>query len=83
MTKHKELKRRIQKTERLFTEAECALQYIFPLLTFDGFDMDCTPNISYCNGGEIILEFKGREINIIDAFQLMETKGYISIDNFI
>ena len=36
-----------------------------------------------CTGCEIILEYQGSELNIKNAIELMEERGYITKEDFI
>ena len=36
-----------------------------------------------CNGNELILEYNGGELNVYQIIDCMETKGFISKEDFI
>ena len=63
-------------------EASCAVQNIESHLTFARFNR-VTPQVSACNGDEIILEYYGREIPIETVIKIMEERGYITHDDFV
>ena len=78
---NKGLRNAVKKAEEKLNEASCAIQNIEPHLTFCGFG-EIKPQISACNGDEIILEYYGREMPIENAIARMESVGYISRDDF-
>ena len=75
------LRKTVKKAESKLNEASCAVQCIEKYLTFARFDI-VTPQVSACNGGEIILEYYGRELPIKTAIEIMEDSGYITPDDF-
>lgn len=77
----KGLRNAVKKTEEKLNEASCAVQSIEQYLTFCGFG-EIKPQISACNGDEIILYYYGEEMYIEDAIERMESVGYISRDDF-
>ena len=78
----KKLRNAVKKAELKLNEASCAVQSIETHLTFARFGGD-TPQVSACNGDEIILEYYGREMPIETAIERMEEYGYITPDDFI
>ena len=78
---NKGLRNAVKKAEEKLNEASCAVQSIETHLTFCGFG-EIKPQISACNGDEIILEYYGREMAIEEAITRMESVGYISRDDF-
>ena len=79
---NKKLRNAVKKAELKLNEASCAVQSIETHLTFALFGGD-TPQVSACNGDEIILEYYGREMPIETAIERMEEYGYITPDDFI
>lgn len=78
---NKKLRDAVKKAEKKLNEASCAVQSIEPHLTFARFN-GVTPQVSACNGDEIILEYYGREIPIETVIEIMEERGYITPDDF-
>ena len=78
---NKKLRYAVKKAETKLNEASCAVQNIERYLTFSRFDRD-EPQVSACNGDEIILEYYGREMPIEIAIERMEQYGYITPDDF-
>ena len=60
----------------------CLVQKVESLLQFQGFSFVETPNACLCAGGEFILEYRGKEIFIEEALELMETRGCIIPEDF-
>ena len=79
---NRKLRNAIKKAEYKQNEADLALQSIFKYLIFSGFRGD-EPNLSMASGNEIILEWKGSEMNVQEIIDRMETIGYIVPDDFI
>lgn len=78
---NKNLRKAVRLAEQKLNEASCAIQSIEPHLTFHRFGR-ITPQVSACNGDEIILEYYGREMPIQDVIARMEEVGYITPDDF-
>ena len=78
---NKKLRASVSKAFEKLNEADCAVQAIERHLTFARFK-DEEPKVSACNGGEIILEYRGREMPIEEAIERMEEYGYITPYNF-
>lgn len=74
----KELRKLIRKVERKYTEADMALQDVYRHLVFDGFE----PTISMCNGTELILVYDGAELDANGIIEAMESRGYITKEDF-
>ena len=79
---NKKLRYAIKKAEMKLNEASCAVQSIESHLIFARFN-GVTPQVSACNGDEIILEYYGREIPIETVIDIMEERGYITPDDFV
>ncbi len=79
---NKKLRNAVKLAEQKLNEASCAIQSIETHLTFARFDR-IEPQVSACNGDEIILEYYGREIPIEDVIARMEETGYITPDDFL
>ena len=78
---NKKLRNAVKKAEDKLNEANCAVQSIEPHLVFCGFDK-ILPQVSACNGDEIIIEYFGSEMSIKEAVERMEDYGYITPDCF-
>lgn len=79
---NKQLRNAVKKARCKLNEASGAVQCIEKYLTFHRFSGD-TPQVSACNGDELILEYYGRELPIEVAIERMEDYGYITPDDFI
>lgn len=67
----------------MFSSAESALQDIYKYIKFENFHEGDEPKLSSCNGScEIILEWKGAEIDSNEFVYIMKTKGYIDPYDF-
>ena len=75
------LRRSVKEALKKLDEADLAVKAIEKHLVFSGFRGD-EPCVSACNGGEIILEYKGFEMSIEEAIERMEEYGYISRSDF-
>lgn len=75
------LRKLVEKAEKIESELSFALQDIEKSLVFRDFQDD-TPNVTMCGGCEIIVEYHGSEIDIKEAMEIMEKVGYISKNNF-
>lgn len=78
---NKKLRNAVKEAEKKLNEASCAVQSIESHLVFCGFG-GTLPQVSACNGDEIILEYYGREMPIEEAIERMEDYGYITHDCF-
>lgn len=63
-------------------EANCALQQISKYIRFVGFEPENEPHLSMSSGYEIILEWKGYEVDKNHIISLMENVGYITPEDF-
>ncbi len=79
---YKTLNKKIEKAYTKLNEAECAVSEIFPMLKFDGFQEDSLPTISHAHGVEIFLVYKGFEVQIEQAVNLMKANGSIKPEDF-
>ena len=79
---NKKLRQTVKNAEVKLNEASCAIQSIETCLIFARFGNE-KPQVSACNGDEIILKYYGREIPIETAIDIMKTTGYITPDDFI
>lgn len=79
---YKTLNKKIEKAYAKLNEAECAVSEIFTMLRFDGFTEDSLPMISHSHGVEIFLVYKGFEIQIEQAVNLMKANGSIKPEDF-
>lgn len=76
------LRKLVNVAESKESELSFALQNIERHLVFCGFGRKI-PHVSMCTGCEIILEYQGSELNIKNAIELMEERGYITKEDFI
>lgn len=72
-----------QKVGHEYVQMNLTLQDIFRKLVFKGFDDVSEIEISMCSGGEIILVYYGGEMDEKSIIYAMESKGYITEDDFI
>lgn len=79
---NKKLRKAVKNAGLKLNEASCAVQNIERYLTFSRFNRT-KPQVTACNGDEIILEYYGREIAIERAIEIMEHYGYIAPDDFV
>lgn len=79
---NKKLRQAVKNAEMKLNEASCAIQNIERHLTFCRFG-EIEPQVTACNGDEIILEYYGREMPIETAIERMEYSGYITPNDFI
>lgn len=79
---NKMLRKIIKTAEEKYCEADIAVQEVWRHLVFKGFDYE--PTIDVCNGSnELILTHEGKELNANQIIDCMETKGFISEEDFI
>lgn len=78
---NKKLRNSVINALKKLNEADCAVQMIERYLTFARFD-GREPQVTACNGDEIILEYQGREMPIEEAIERMEEYGYITPSDF-
>lgn len=74
------LRNAVDKALQKSNELSGALQVIGKHLAFKGFGNE-EPDVSMCNGDEIILYHKGKSLDIETAIDYMESQGYIDIDD--
>lgn len=72
-----------RKAELEYAQMNTTLQDIFRNLVFKGFDDVSEIEISMCSGGEIILVYYEGEMDVNSIIYAMESKGYITEDDFI
>lgn len=60
-----------------------SLQEIERNLIFVGFKEDDLPQVTMCNGEEIIAVYRGSEIDVPTFIEIMEERGYIMKEDFI
>ena len=60
-----------------------SLQKVERHLVFRGFQEDDTPQVTICNGDEIIAVYNGSEISAPEFIKIMEEVGYITKEDFI
>ena len=60
-----------------------SLQEVERHLVFRGFQENDTPQVTICNGDEIIAVYNGSEIDAPTFIRIMEEVGYITKDDFI
>ena len=75
------LRKLVKRAEKIESELSGALQNIGKELVFRGVQDDM-PNVTLCDGCEIIVEYHGSEIDIKEAIEIMEKVGYISKNDF-
>ena len=79
---NKKLRKSIKTAEDKYSEADAAVQEVWKHIVFNGFVDE--PTIDVCNGSnELILTYKGKELNANQIIDCMETKGFISKEDFI
>lgn len=78
----KDLRRVVKRAEAKLNEASCAVQCIEKCLSFSHFNGE-TPQVVACSGNEIILEFRGHEMHIEKAIEIMEGCGNITPSDFV
>lgn len=77
------LKALVMQAETDANRLSFSLQKIERRLIFHGFQEDDLPQVTICNGDEIILVYRGSEINSPTFIEIMEERGYITKDDFI
>lgn len=82
MIMNKKLRNSVIKALKKLNDADCAIQQIEWHLTFARFD-GREPQVTACNGDEIILEYQGREMSIEKTIERMEEYGYITPSDFV
>lgn len=83
MAKCIEKRKAITRAQSALSRANLAVQAIFPLFEFRGFENEDLLGISYTSGDEICLTYGKKEIYIEDALRIMEVRCYLTPDDFI
>lgn len=73
----------IKRAEVAANRLSISLQEIERQLIFHGFQEDDLPQVTICNGDEIILVYRGSEIHAPTFIEIMEERGYITKNDFI
>ena len=73
----------IKQAESDANRLSASLQEVERHLVFRGFQEDDTPQVTICNGDEIIAVYNGSEIDAPTFIRIMEEVGYITKDDFI
>lgn len=77
------LRTAVKKAEEDANRLSFSLQEIERHLIFCGFGQEDEPQVTICNGDEIILVYRGSEIDAQTFIKIMEEVGYITEDDFI
>lgn len=77
------LRKVVKRAESEANKLSLYLQDIERHLVFIGFNEDELPQVTMCNGGEIIAVYKGSEIDAPTFIEIMEERGYITKEDFI
>lgn len=77
------LRKVVKRVESEANKLSLYLQDIERHLVFIGFNEDELPQVTMCNGGEIIAVYKGSEIDAPTFIEIMEERGYITKEDFI
>lgn len=77
------LRAAVKQAEVDANKLSASLQVVERHLVFRGFQEDGIPQVTICNGDEIILVYRGSEIDAPTFIEIMEEVGYITKDNFI
>nr|DAW03025.1 MAG TPA: hypothetical protein [Caudoviricetes sp.] len=77
------LRAAVKQAEVDANKLSASLQVVERHLVFRGFQEDDIPQVTICNGDEIILVYRGSEIDAPTFIEIMEEAGYITKDNFI
>lgn len=78
----KKLKKAVKLAEDKMNEANIAIQTLQKYFVFEGFLEGEEPVVSGTNSNDIILEYRGYEMDIREAVERMECYGYISKYDF-
>ena len=79
---NRSLRTAIKQAEADANRSSFSLQEVERLLVFRGFQED-TPQVTICGGDEIILVYRGSEIDPPTFIEIMEERGYITKEDFI
>lgn len=77
------LRKAVKQAEADANRLSFSLQEIERHLVFRGFQEDDIPQVTICNGDEIILVYSGSEIDPQAFIAIMEERGYITKGDFI
>lgn len=77
------LRTAVKRAEADANRLSISLQEVRRCLVFRGFQDDDAPQVTICNGDEIIAVYNGSEIDAPTFIEIMEEVGYITKDNFI
>ncbi|WP_311378430.1 hypothetical protein [Alloprevotella tannerae] len=77
------LRTAVKQAEAVANRLSISLQEVERHLVFRGFQEDDTPQVTICNGDEIIAVYNGSEIDAPTFIKIMEEVGYITKDDFI
>lgn len=77
------LRKVVKRAESETNKLSLYLQDIERHLVFIGFNEDELPQVTMCNGDEIIAVYKGSEIDAPTFIEIMEERGYITKEDFI
>lgn len=77
------LRTAVKRAEAVANRLSASLQEVERHLVFRGFQEDDIPQVTICNGDEIILVYSGSEIDAPTFIRIMEEVGYITKDDFI
>ena len=77
-----ELKEAVKLAEAKMNDADIAIQALQKYFVFEGFWEGEEPVVSGTNSNEIILEYRGHEMDIREAVERMDCYGYISKYDF-
>lgn len=77
------LRKVVKRAESEANKLSLYLQDIERHLVFIGFNEDELPQVTMCNGDEIIAVYKGSEIDAPTFIEIMEERGYITKEDFI
>ena len=77
------LKAVVMQAETDANKLSISLQEVERHLVFRGFQEDDTRQVTICGGDEIILVYRGSEIDPPTFIKIMEERGYITKEDFI
>lgn len=77
------LRKAIKQAETDANKLSFSVQKVEKCLSFRGFQEGDMQQVTICNGEEIIIVYRGSEIDAPTFVKIMEDVGYITKDNFI
>ena len=77
------LRTAVKRAEAVANRLSASLQEVERHLVFRGFQEDDIPQVTICNGDEIIAVYNGSEIDAPTFIRIMEEVGYITKEDFI